>query len=195
MNRFKMLLVPLQILVLGLAIGCSDSDDDPEDNPPDNQDFVLAEEVELNSGLVSGVEVEGSSVMAFKGIPFAAPPVGDLRWKAPQPVESWTGVKACTDFGNSAVQNAQEPFMMWSTEFIISNKTYSEDCLTLNVWTDGSSTDGKRPVIMYIHGGANTSGLSSCEVYWEDEIAKKGVVCISVNYRIGIFGFFVHPEV
>ncbi len=194
MNRFKMLLVPLQILVLGLAIGCSDSDDDPEDNLPDNQDFVLAEEVELNSGLVSGVEVEGSTVMAFKGIPFAAPPVGDLRWKVPQPVESWTGVKACTEFGSSAVQNAQEPFMMWSTEFIISNKTYSEDCLSLNVWTDGNSTDGKRPVIMYIHGGANTSGGSSCEVYWGDEIARKGVVYVSVNYRVGIFGFFVHPD-
>lgn len=150
--------------------------------------------IQLDSGKIAGSPGHDPSIMVYKGIPYAAPPVGELRWQAPQPVEPWAGVQAAAAFGNSAMQPAQEPFRMWTEEFIIGHKQYSEDCLTLNVWTDAASTDGKRPVIVFIHGGALISGGSSCEVYFGDNIAKQGVVYVSFNYRLGILGFFAHPE-
>ena len=92
------------------------------------------------------------------------------------------------------MQAPQAPFMMWSTEFIIDTSPgYSEDCLTLNVWTDAESSDGKRPVLLFIHGGGYTSGGSSCEIYDGEGLAKKGVVVVTINYRLGVFGFFTHP--
>ena len=161
---------------------------------PNTQGFELPEVIQLDSGKISGVPEADSSVIAYKGIPYAAPPVGDLRWQPPQPVEAWEDVLVADAFGNSAIQPAQEPFRMWSEEFIISNKNYSEDSLTLNVWTDASSDNATRPVIVYIHGGGLTTGGSSCDVYSGAEIAKKDVVYVSINYRVGIFGFFNHPE-
>ena len=156
--------------------------------------FVLPDIIQLEEGQIRGIAVADSTAMAYLGIPYAAPPVGELRWKAPRPVDPWEGVFTADSFGNSAVQPPQEPFRMWSTEFIISNKNYSEDCLTLNVWTDRNSSTEKRPVIVYIHGGGLTTGGSSCEVYFGDKIVQKDVVYVSINYRLGIFGFFAHPE-
>ena len=134
--------------------------------------------IQLDSGKISGLPGKDLTSMVYRGIPYAAPPVGDLRWKPPQPVAPWTGIKTAASFGYSAMQTPQEPFMMWSEEFIISQKTYSEDCLTLNVWTDTSSTNQKKPVLVFIHGGALISGGSSCAVYFGDEIVKKrGGLC------------------
>ncbi len=156
--------------------------------------FTLSEVVQLDSGRISGAPLENSTVVAFRGIPYAAPPVGELRWKAPRPVAPWEGVKAAETFGNSAWQQPQQPYRMWSTEFIIGNKNYSEDCLTLNVWSDSDSHNGEKPVIVFFHGGGLNSGGSSCEVYFGDRIAEKDVVYVSVNYRLGIFGFLGLPE-
>lgn len=158
------------------------------------QTFKLPNEVKIESGRITGIPGRNQSITVFKGIPYAAPPVGDLRWRPPQPVEAWKGIKACDKFGPSAMQTPQAPFMMWSTEFIIDTSLgYSEDCLTLNVWTDAKSSDAKRPVLLFIHGGAYTSGGSSCEIYDGEGLAKKGVVVVTINYRLGVFGFFTHP--
>ena len=107
-----------------------------------------------NAGKVAGFK-EGN-INVFKGIPFAAPPVGDLRWKAPQPVKPWSGVKDCIQFAASPVQGEPIPFMCWSEEFLIPKKPIDEDCLYLNVWA--KNTAAKKPVLVYIYGGGFRSG-------------------------------------
>ena len=152
-----------------------------------------APEVAVTGGMISGTTNEDGSVLIFKGIPYAAPPVGDLRWKGPQPVESWEGVKECTQYSAAAVQPEQAPFMMWTEEFIIDGTLgYSEDCLYLNVWAPKDAENA--PVVMFIHGGANTSGGASCDVYDGEAMAKKGIVYVDINYRVGIFGFLASTE-
>ena len=150
-------------------------------------------EIEVTGGRICGYANADGDVTIFKGIPYAAPPVADLRWKAPQPVEEWEGVRECTEYAPAAMQSEQAPFMMWTEEFIIdTSKGYSEDCLYLNVWAPTGAK--KAPVIMFIHGGGNTSGGSSCDVYDGEAIAKKGVVYVDINYRVGIFGFLASSE-
>ena len=162
--------------------------------------FIFAQEnnkvsgvIKTGSGLVSGVTNKDGSVNIFKGIPFAAPPVGNLRWQAPQPVQSWTGVKKCDSFGPSAPQGKPVPFMMYTAEFLIPAEPISEDCLYLNIWAPASSSE-KKPVIVWVHGGAFTSGSGSCPIYDGENMAKKGVVFVTINYRLGIFGFLAHPD-
>ncbi|HIT90615.1 MAG TPA: carboxylesterase family protein [Candidatus Merdenecus merdavium] len=151
--------------------------------------------VKIQGGKITGTLSEDSKIRIYKGIPYAAPPVGQLRWKAPQPVVPWEGIKECIQYSANAIQPPQNPFMFWSEEFIVdTTKGYSEDCLYLNVWTKSKKADKKRPVIVYIHGGANVSGGASCDVYDGTEIAKKGIVYVSINYRVGILGFLAHPS-
>ncbi|MEL6190501.1 MAG: carboxylesterase family protein [Bacteroidota bacterium] len=149
--------------------------------------------VPIDSGLIEGVE-SASGISAFKGIPFAAPPVGELRWKAPQPVTPWEGVRTCTTFAASAIQNEPIPFLCWSEEYLIPKELISEDCLYLNVWTGAASPVEKQPVLVYIHGGAFISGGSACPVYDGEALAKKGVVVVNLNYRLGAFGYMAHPD-
>jgi len=151
--------------------------------------------VKTRQGTVSGLQDQDSKVFMYKGIPYAAAPVGDLRWKAAQEPESWAGVKAFTDFGPSAIQPPQAPFWVWTKEFIIdTSKSYSEDSLSLNIWTPSIQENKKLPVLVFIHGGGFTSGGSSCEVYDGKALAEKGIVYVSLNYRVGILGFLAHPE-
>ena len=152
------------------------------------------EVVKIDAGRVSGVLNAAGNVYAFKGIPFAAPPVGDLRWKEPQPVKPWEGIHKCERFGPSPMQSKPVPISMWSEEFIIPKEPISEDCLYLNVWTGAKSSGEKRPVIVWIYGGGFVSGGSAVPVYDGEAMAKKGIVFVSMNYRVGIFGFFAHPE-
>lgn len=148
--------------------------------------------VQTANGKVSGLKVGDISI--FKGIPFAAPPVGDLRWKAPQPVKNWSGIRVCDKFSASAVQSDPKPFMMWSEEFITPPDKLSEDCLYLNVWTPAKSAKEKLPVLVWIYGGGFSSGSAACAVYDGEEMAKKGIVFVSLNYRVGVLGFMAHPE-
>ncbi|HWB28643.1 MAG TPA: carboxylesterase family protein [Chitinophagaceae bacterium] len=152
------------------------------------------ETVKVEGGLVSGTTNTAGDVHIFRGIPFAAPPIGDLRWKAPQPVAPWQGVKKCDAFGPSPMQGAPVPFGPWSEEYLIPKEPISEDCLYLNVWTGASSAKEKRPVIVWIYGGGFASGGAGCAIYDGEAMAKKGIIFVSVNYRVGIFGFFAHPE-
>src|SRR5262249_51528499 len=139
---------------------------------------------------VSGSDV---SVRVYKGIPFAAPPVGELRWRPPQPVKPWAGVRKADKFGPSAMQANTGAFGPWTKEFIFGNEV-SEDCLYLNVWTTAKSAGTKRPVLVYIHGGAFTGGSGEVAVYDGEELAKKGLVVVTINYRLGVLGFLAHPE-
>ena len=132
---------------------------------------------------MQGVVTEGISI--FKGIPFAAPPVGDLRWKAPAPVQAWTGIKKADAFGPACMQAAGA---MGNTAPV------SEDCLYLNVWTPAKKPGEKIPVIVWIYGGGFSGGSTSTPMYDGMGFAKKGVVLVSVAYRVGPFGFFAHPE-
>lgn len=158
--------------------------------------LVLAQgpTVSIQIGQIQGTYSSDNSIQIFKGIPFAAPPVGDLRWKAPQAVEPWEGVKKCEAFGPSPVQGEPRAFMYWSEEFLIPKSPIDEDCLYLNVWSGATSENEKRPVLVYIYGGGFRSGGSGCPIYDGEAMAKKGVVFVSINYRVGVFGFFAHPE-
>jgi para-nitrobenzyl esterase len=152
---------------------------------------------QISLAAVEGGEISGvlkHDISVFKGIPFAAPPVGDLRWKAPQPVLPWTGTKACTEFGASPMQAEPRPFSMWSAEFLIPEKPISEDCLYLNVWTAAKKATEKRPVLVWIYGGGFVSGGANVPIYDGEALAKKGIIFVSLNYRVGPFGFFAHPE-
>ncbi len=150
--------------------------------------------IKVDGGFISGTVNKTKDIHIFKGIPFAAPPVGELRWKAPQPVIPWTGTRACTAFGASPMQASPAPFSMWTAEFLIPKEPISEDCLTLNVWTGAKSDKELRPVLVWIYGGGFSSGGSACPIYDGEAMAKKGIVFVSINYRVGIFGFFAHPD-
>ena len=147
----------------------------------------------IEGGEIIGLLNDDGSVNIFKGIPYAAPPVGSLRWKPPVPVKSWEGVRNCTEFSRSEVQPHQAPFFMWTKEFIISDTGYSEDCLYLNLWVSNDEIKNK-PVVFYIHGGGFVTGGSSCEIYDGEELAKSGVIFITLNFRLGIFGFLATSE-
>ena len=140
-------------------------------------------EAKVTGGVVSGTAEGGISI--FKGIPFAAPPVGDLRWKAPAPVTPWSGVKRADAFARACMQ---APNSQGNTSPV------SEDCLYLNVWTPAASATAKLPVIVWIHGGGFTGGSTSISMYNGAGFAKKGVVLVSLAYRLGPFGFMAHPE-
>ena len=143
--------------------------------------------VKVDGGQIAGATVDG--VRVFKGIPFAAPPVGELRWKAPQPVVPWTGVKNADAFGPQCMQAPYPEGSPYAT----APQPTSEDCLYLNVYTAARNGD-RRPVMVWIHGGAWTRGSGSTPAYNGSTLAKKGVVVVTVNYRLGVFGFLAHPE-
>ena len=147
--------------------------------------------VQTANGKVEGYVKENLRI--FKGIPFAAPPIDEFRWKAPQPVQNWTGVKKCTEFSASPIQNKPQPFSCWTEEFIAKPEPLSEDCLYLNVWTSSKNKE-KHPVLVWIYGGGLNSGSTNCDIYDGEEIVKKGVVFVSINYRVGVMGFMAHPE-
>ncbi len=148
--------------------------------------------VQTKYGKIEGTQEDNISI--YKGIPFAAPPVGELRWRAPQAPAPWTDIRKCTAFSASPIQPAPVPFLCWSREFIAPPSPLSEDCLYLNVWTGAASNKEKRPVFVWIYGGGFSSGSAACDVYDGKEYAKRGIVFVSINYRVGAIGFMAHPE-
>jgi para-nitrobenzyl esterase len=147
--------------------------------------------VRTDRGVVEGVPASDPSVTVFLSIPYAAPPVGDLRWRAPQPAAPWSGVRRAGRFSRSCMQASPSALGPWTEEYMDQNER-SEDCLYLNVWT--GDTRGRRPVYLWIHGGAFDQGSTSVALYDGEGLARKGVVVVTVNYRLGVFGFFAHPE-
>ncbi|MEO8026716.1 MAG: carboxylesterase family protein, partial [Bryobacteraceae bacterium] len=157
--------------------------------------LFAADTVRVEQGEISGVTGTDASVRVFKGIPFAAPPVGDLRWKAPKAPVSWQGVRAATQFSPLCEQAGYAQNSLYYQP----PQPMSEDCLYLNVWTTAksgatASSKEKRPVMVWIHGGALTRGAGSIPTYDGEALAKRGVVLVTINYRLNIFGFFAHPD-
>ncbi len=146
--------------------------------------------VRVDGGQVSGVNGYQEGIRVFKGIPYAQAPVGDLRWRAPKPPAPWEGVRAADKFGAACMQT---PYPEGSP-YRSAAEPVSEDCLYLNVWTPAKSNRERHPVMVWIHGGAFTRGSGSTPAYDGEELAKKGVIVVTINYRLGIFGFFAHPE-
>jgi len=136
--------------------------------------------VKVEDGLVQGTSEDGLTV--YRGIPFAAPPVGDLRWRAPQPAAKWDGVRPATNFGSSPIQGSRIGPKM------------SEDCLYLNVWTPAKSAGDRIPVLVWIYGGGFSAGSTSDPNYNGANLARKGVMLVSIAYRVGQLGFLAHPE-
>ncbi|MES1218057.1 MAG: carboxylesterase family protein [Bacteroidota bacterium] len=142
--------------------------------------------VKTSDGTLEGVYVSG--IRTFKGIPFAQPPVGDLRWKEPQPVKHWDGVRKADHFGPRAMQLPLFSDMNFRSDGV------SEDCLYLNIWTPAKTANDKLPVLVYYYGGGLVAGDGSEYRYDGESMSRKGIVAITVNYRLSVFGFFSHPE-
>lgn len=143
-------------------------------------------QVKTADGILEGVSESGISI--FRGVPFAAPPVGEFRWKAPQPVQPWEGVRKADEFGANPMQEPVFGDMMFGT------RKMSEDCLYLNIWTPSKTMDEKLPVFIYFNGGGLIAGSGSEPRYAGLSLARRGIVAITANYREGIFGFFAHPQ-
>jgi para-nitrobenzyl esterase len=151
----------------------------------------IAEPIKVEGGQVSGTPGWGWGVREYRGIPFAAPPVGNLRWRPPQPVVPWQGVRVADRFSPACMQRQMSPNSgSWNAGLI----NTSEDCLYLNVWTPVASANEKLPVLVWIHGGGGVSGSSAEPIYDGNALAKRGVVVVNINYRLNVFGWFAHPE-
>jgi para-nitrobenzyl esterase len=146
---------------------------------------ALSQPVRIETGLIEGVQDGGLTV--YKSIPFAASPVGERRWRAPQAPVAWQGVRRADKFGPVCMQRG-------TSVPGAGEETVSEDCLTLNIWTPAKSRDEKLAVMVWIPGGGFTQESASMPLYWGDRLARRGVIIITINYRVGLLGFFAHPE-
>jgi len=173
MKRFTSLLLIALVLLSTIAVSCA---------PP--KPVAIEDQIKIDTGLIAGTTI--GDIHVYKGIPFAAPPVGDLRWKPPQPAASWDGVKECTEFGPA-------PMGYYSSSFPAYAAPPSEDCLYLNVWTPAKTTGDKLPVMVWIYGGYLRFGEGSDPKYNGEILARHGVVVVNFNYRVGPLGFLAHP--
>jgi para-nitrobenzyl esterase len=146
--------------------------------------------VRVDGGLISGVAGGDPGIRVYRGIPFAAPPVGRLRWRAPEAPAKWDGVRAAAKFSATCMQ---VPYAEGSP-YRTAAEPVSEDCLYLNVWTGAKTAEERRPVMVWIYGGALTRGSGSIGAYDGEEFAKRGVVLVTINYRLGVLGYMAHPE-
>ncbi|MBO7553152.1 MAG: carboxylesterase family protein, partial [Bacteroidaceae bacterium] len=151
----------------------------------------------VEGGQIQGVLTDSTQVMVYKGIPYAAPPVGNLRWKKPQSVVPWQGVKVMDTFSAASVQAAHNAGEFYTEEFYFGgDPEFSEDCLYLNVWAPAGTlgdTNAKLPVAMWVHGGAYSAGWGHEITMDGDAWAQRGVILVTINYRLGMLGFLSHP--
>lgn len=151
--------------------------------------------IEVDGGLIEGAAVPGDpTIVAYKGIPFAAPPVGDLRWKPPQPVAPWEGVRQSAEYGSVCPQLPYAEDSFWGRLQQWSSSEMSEDCLNLNVWAPAKAPREKLPVMVWIHGGGLTRGSGVRANYDGTALVRRGVVLVTINYRLAAFGYLAHPE-
>jgi para-nitrobenzyl esterase len=148
--------------------------------------------VRLQTGTIDGIE--SGDTTAYLGIPFAAPPTGANRWMPPRPVKPWNGVREAKAFSAGCMQTPRGPFGPYTREFVEQPRPPSEDCLYLNIWVPKSAGDEPLPILVWIHGGAFIGGSASVPIYDGQFLASRGIIVVSVNYRLGAFGFFSSPE-
>lgn len=160
----------LVTVLIGLLFACSGA---------------LAIPTQTDCGMVQGVQED--DILVYRGIPFAAPPLGELRWRAPEPVASWSGIRQADRFSSACMQTGSYP-----PDAPV--EPTSEDCLYLNIWTPVERNGGSLPVMVWIYGGGLENGSGSTPLYAGDRLAKKGVVVVTFNYRLGVFGFLAHPD-
>ena len=186
-NRFKLLgaLFLLVGLILPVAVSCKE-EESAKGTPTATGTDLLLDPVELDAGYVSGTMVgePGKEVRVYRGIPYAAPPVGDLRWKPPQPVEPWSGIREATVFSSMCPQQKAS----WVPG------TISEDCLYLNVFTPAKKTSERLPVMVWFHGGGFAVGSANSIYYTSPSLPQHGVVMVGVNHRLGPIGLLALPE-
>jgi len=151
-------------------------------------DNAFPVEVKVENGIIEGDYDTHTGIQTYFGVPFAKPPIGDLRWKAPQPLDNWEGVKKTKEFGPRPMQT------LVFGDMKSRSKGLSEDCLYLNIWTPAARNTKDLPVLVYFFGGGNVAGDASEYRYDGESMAKKGMVVVTTNYRLNIFGFFAHPE-
>jgi para-nitrobenzyl esterase len=150
---------------------------------------LSADRIKTSDGIIESTAPPKNGVHSFKGIPYAQPPIGDLRWRDPQPVKNWKGIRKADGFGPRCIQNANP-----AAEYWFRSNGMSEDCLYLNIWTPAKSSKEKLPVVVVIFGGGFQNGDASEMRYDGESMARKGIVVITTNFRLGIFGTFAHPE-
>jgi para-nitrobenzyl esterase len=150
---------------------------------------VRSQTVRVEGGEISGAPTKTPGVMAYKGVPYAAPPVGNLRWRAPEPVVAWQGVRKVDQLAPMCMQPEGNPKGI----FYWGHMPTSEDCLYLNVWTAAKSAKEPRPVMVWIHGGGLRVGTGGSKFFDGEAMAAQGVVLVTINYRLGVFGFLAHP--
>jgi len=168
-------------VVATLLVGCATKENNP----------ILT----IEGGQIQGVKADIEGVYVYRGIPYAEAPIGDLRWKAPQPVKPWEGVFIADQFGHPSYQAVHYPGNYFTEWGYGEEKQCSEDCLYLNVWTKyPGQTDKKAAVAVWIHGGGYREGWGSEPEFDAQEWAAKDVILVSINYRLGVFGFLTHPE-
>ena len=168
-------------VLIASTMACGQPEADPADAAPPIVSLSPQTTVTVAGGEIRGAYAEANpGIMTFKGVPFAAPPVGGLRWRPPEPIESWAGVRDATTSGSICVQDGEglEP--------------QSEDCLFLNVWAPMAPTE-PQPVMVWIHGGSYTGGSGSTPLYDGTQLASQGAVLVTINYRLNVFGFMAHP--
>jgi len=150
--------------------------------------------VKTTSGFVSSVPGRDELISVFKGIPYAAPPVGKLRWRPPQSPSKWEGVRRADCFGSACIQEPYRKGSFYHREFFPNPVKTSEDCLYLNIWTPAQTQRDKLPVYLWIHGGGLFQGYGHSKPFDGENIAKMGIVVVTINYRLNIFGLLAHPE-
>lgn len=151
-------------------------------------------EANVEGGRIRGVRGNNPIYTVFKGVPYAAPPVGELRWRPPQPVIPWEGTRVCAEFGDIAEQPVRFEEPLYGKEFFQNTDPRSEDCLYLNVWTPAKSKDAKLPVLFWVHGGGYYGGAGTEPEFDGEGYCKRGVILVTFNYRLGAIGLMAHPE-
>ncbi|PYP76909.1 MAG: hypothetical protein DMD35_16990 [Gemmatimonadetes bacterium] len=180
------------LLVLHVALGCASGSGGSGSASGTGSVVRFTTPIQTSTGPVRGTQGSRPSVRAYLGIPYAAAPVGERRWRAPAPLATWISVRSAEKFGPSCMQGPNTPFGPWTAEFLLLGPM-SEDCLYLNVWTASRSKE-RRPVLVYVYGGGFSSGSGDVPVYDGAPLAERGLVVVNMNYRVGALGFLAHPE-
>ena len=196
----KIILLTCFILSLFMITACASTKN--ATNPVKSKTPFLTDVINVTGGDIQGIVNAEGDVEIFAGVPFAAPPVGDFRWREPQDVIAWEGVRAANRFAPMAMQTENGPVFNLLFNLYTHSKTsrtygapMSEDCLYLNVWRPANlSPDAKVPVLVYVHGGSLMSGQSWYEKYDGENLAKEGIIVVTIAYRVGVFGYFADKD-